>query len=411
MKKSFGLAALVAMAGTSPAFAQSSVTLYGSADGGINYVSGQNGAKYALASGIREGSRFGFKGHEDLGGGWRALFVLENRYELDTGATSNRPASGAQVPDRLNSAAALGLPAPTQPLVSSVAASIGGTIGVNLANRLFDRQAYVALVTPVGAVVLGRQYTPAFEMFYLYDAMQTDTSLSAGQVVALPTAVDIRRDNAVAYRIKKDGYTGTLAYSFGEQAGSNAASRYLGANFYYDGSGWGAGVAYADNKNSLGQDALRNIILGAYVDVGPGRLSTLLVSAKDDNPEAVVGIRAALAPFGVPGVLVGNAYQTALQQDLRVYHLGYRITSSPHTITVAATHVTDRLREDTDITSYGAVYSYSFSKRTDLNFVLTRFVNDRNAQTAPGGGGFFGGVTSSAGRDATNVALGLRHQF
>lgn len=124
-----------------------------------------------------------------------------------------------------------------------------------------------------------------------------------------------------------------------------------------------------------------------------------------------MGIRAALAPFGVPGVLVGNAYQTALQQDLRVYHLGYRITSSPHTITVAATHVTDRLREDTDITSYGAVYSYSFSKRTDLNFVLTRFVNDRNAQTAPGGGGFFGGVTSSAGRDATNVALGLRHQF
>lgn len=64
---------LIALAATSAfaasAQAQNSVTLYGSVDAGINYVSGQDAAKTRLASGIMEGSRWGFKGNEDLGGG------------------------------------------------------------------------------------------------------------------------------------------------------------------------------------------------------------------------------------------------------------------------------------------------------------------------------------------------------
>ena len=61
--------------------------------------------------------------------------------------------------------------------------------------------------------------------------------------------------------------------------------------------------------------------------------------------------------------------------------------------------------------SYGAVYSYAFSKRTDVNVVVTRFDNSSNAQTAPGQNGFLGGVTTEPGRDSQNVALGIRHRF
>jgi hypothetical protein len=45
-----------------------------------------------IASGIMEGSRFGLRGTEDIGGGYKAIFTLENRFELDTGSVSNRPA-------------------------------------------------------------------------------------------------------------------------------------------------------------------------------------------------------------------------------------------------------------------------------------------------------------------------------
>ena len=48
----------------------SSVTLYGLADIGITQVTGlKAGSVTQLASGIMEGSRWGLKGTEDLGGG------------------------------------------------------------------------------------------------------------------------------------------------------------------------------------------------------------------------------------------------------------------------------------------------------------------------------------------------------
>lgn len=432
------------------ASAQSSVTLYGLADVGLNHVSGQE-PKTRMSSGIMEGSRWGLRGTEDLGGGYKAIFVTESRIELDTGANSNRPASGTRVPDRfvdldnfafplplsafgLSPAQFLALPAAQrqaigaftttsagalaaqQATINQVAAGVGQGIGVNLENRLFDRQAFVGLVTPFGALLMGRQYTPGYEMFYRFDAMQTESSLSAAQIATLPPAIDIRRDNTIAYRVEKDGWVGTLSYSFGERPGSASEGRFIGANAYYRGERFGGGVAYNGAKNSAGDSALRNIVVGAYADLGPGRLSALAASAKDDNPDAAVQIRANLAnpSLGIPlpvQLALGNGFEEALRQDSRLYHLGYRITSGRHTVTLAYNHLRDRIHDDADVSSYGAVYSYGFSKRTDINLVLTRFNNDDQAQAAPGGNGFFGGVTSEAGRDATNFAIALRHRF
>jgi len=130
MKKSTLACAAALACITTTAMAQqatppSSVTLYGLADAGINYVTGlKQGSVTQLTSGNMEGTRWGMKGNEDLGGGLRAIFVLESRVELDTGSVSNRPASSSQVPDRLNTATLMGLPAALQPAVTAVSASL-----------------------------------------------------------------------------------------------------------------------------------------------------------------------------------------------------------------------------------------------------------------------------------------------
>lgn len=83
MKKS--LIALAALAATS-AFAQSSVTMYGNIDVGYgtNKTTNLNGTVATKSSGVMDGSyagsRIGFRGTEDLGGGLKANFVIEQGF-------------------------------------------------------------------------------------------------------------------------------------------------------------------------------------------------------------------------------------------------------------------------------------------------------------------------------------------
>lgn len=95
MKKTLvALAAATAMCGASAA----SLTLYGIVDTGFAYdsVNADNydpladldGDSFAMKSGQSSGSRFGFKGEEELGNGVSVGFVLENGFSSDTGALS-----------------------------------------------------------------------------------------------------------------------------------------------------------------------------------------------------------------------------------------------------------------------------------------------------------------------------------
>jgi len=88
MKKSLlALAVLGAFAGA--ASAQSSVTLYGLID--LSLASEKENSADALKkmnSGAVNGSRWGLRGVEDLGGGMSANFVLESGFSADTGAGS-----------------------------------------------------------------------------------------------------------------------------------------------------------------------------------------------------------------------------------------------------------------------------------------------------------------------------------
>jgi hypothetical protein len=71
-KTAFALSTLAAA--LAPVWAQSSVTVYGVLDGGVSRTTGLlGGAKTHVISGIMDGSRLGFKGNEDIGGGYRPV--------------------------------------------------------------------------------------------------------------------------------------------------------------------------------------------------------------------------------------------------------------------------------------------------------------------------------------------------
>lgn len=464
MKKA-SLALAVLAASTSAAWAQSSVTVYGILDAGVSTVTGlAGGSKKMLVSGIMDGSRIGFKGNEDLGGGYRAVFTLENRLEVDTGATSNAALSGGQLPDRWSKGdlifPATSLPTFTLPanipaaqqaqiiggantilrtVLNGTASAIAGNLGPSVAGvniggaRFWDRQAFVGLVTPYGAVLAGRQYTPAYEVNAEFDVMQTQSSLAFGQIAAIPGVIDIRQSNSLQYRIQTGGITASVMAAAGE--GGTTQGHFLGAMVMYRSSDFSVGFGYNARENELGQKSLRSAVLGASAALGPGRLSLVVASFKDDNPAQLPsavypGFLAAmegtlkstmlqrLGPQA--GALINaqinsqtllNQYKTAFVQDSNGFGIGYRMNFGAMTVYTAYNRLNDKTRFNADTDSYGVVLSYAFSKRTDANLALTHFDNKKNGQAAPGATGYLGGVTSAPGVNSNSFAMGLRHRF
>jgi predicted porin len=409
------LASSAALAQSAP----SSVTLYGIVDAGVVHNTGVTN-KNQFVSGIMEGSRFGLRGNEDLGGGFRAIFTLENRTELNNGTLGNRPPSGLQLPDLFANANIL-VPAlcPAQPCaIQGAVSSVNNTLatqalGVNIRNGFWDRQIYVGLVTPVGAVLAGRQYTPAYEVSATFDIMGTQSSLSAGQVASFPASTEIRIDNALQYRIVFGGLTASAMYALGGVPENSKAGRLGGVMAMYKADAFAVGLGYNQRNNDIGQKSLQSTVAGASAQLGPGTLSALFVKFKDDNPSGVSTLATSLAPaVGVAAAsTLQQAYTNALRQDGKLMHVGYKMPLGPHTLYVAYSTFDDKRSFNADTSSYGAAFTYAFSKRTDLNVVLTHFDNKNLAQAAPGQAGFLGGFTTSAGTDSNSLALGIRHRF
>lgn len=411
-----GTALAVALCCTAAAQAQTApgVTLYGLVDVGITSVSGlKAGTVTQVASGIMEGSRWGLKGNEDLGGGYKAIFTLEARVEADTGATSSKPITAPQLSDRFSQAALLGLPGALQPAVDGVDALLAAQWGVNLGNNAFDRQAYVGLITPVGGILAGRMYTPGYEMHAAFDIMETQSGLGAGQTVAFPGVLEIRKSNALAYRVVKDGFSGAFMYALGEVAGDSSKGRLLGLNAKYQSGPWAVGFGHNQANNELAQSSLKSTVLGASMMIGEDKVSGQIVKISDDNPNGLSAIAPALTgSIGAAAAgLVQNAFLEAFKQDGTLYHIGYRHMMGNRQVSVAYTKYDDNRPANADVASYGFAYTYSFSKRTDASLVVVRFDNGGLAQAAAGGNGYIGGVTASAGTDSTSIAFGIRHRF
>ncbi|MBS7809112.1 porin [Variovorax sp. PCZ-1] len=384
---------------------QSSATIYGLVDVGVTSVSGyKQGSVLAVNSGIMEGSRWGIRTTEDLGGGWRVMSTLESRAEVDTGSTGNRPPSGSQLPDRLTAGL---LPA----VAAGVTGAIGPTLGVNTGNVMFDRQAWVGLVTPIGGFLAGRQYSPGFEAFASFDIMQTQSAMSPAQLVAIPQGLDLRVNNSLQYRIVQGAWNAAAMIGFGETGSSSGNSRLMGINTIYKTDKFSVGFGHNTKNNSAGQRALSTTVFGASANFGSVSVAGMLANIKEPNASSGPELLAGLTAGGVPA-LVANSVIDRLKQDANLLHVGARYTmSNASHVTVALNRFNDKRASNADTTSYGVAYTYPFSKRTNVNFVLTKFNNSANAQAAPGGNGYLGGVTASGGTDSTSIAVGLRHSF
>ncbi len=153
MKKS--LIALAALAAVGAASAQSSVTLYGVIDVGYgSHVTTTRDSTGSIKSsgvmdGANAGNRVGFRGTEDLGGGMKADFVIEQGIAItnQVNFAQRAGATGHQIDGFAATAAATAL---------SGAAGAYGT-GTN-------RQSYVGLSSGMGALRIGYQYTHLYEL-------------------------------------------------------------------------------------------------------------------------------------------------------------------------------------------------------------------------------------------------------
>ena len=212
--------AAVAISGS--AFAQSSVTLYGAVDNGIGYQTSQTslgsttGGRSAvkLINGVWLGSRFGLKGAEDLGGGSKAIFTLEEGFNSGTGALATN-------------------------------------------GLMFSRQAFVGMSNNTyGSLTAGRQYVSYYQLLSPFGPTQWLTGYFGahpGDIDGLDTGY--RTNNTLLYMSPNlYGVTFSGSYSLGGVPGSlNSGSTWSTAIQYAQGPvSFGVGISRANNSTPGG---------------------------------------------------------------------------------------------------------------------------------------------------------------
>lgn len=306
MKKIARTCALFAL--TTPlmhaAQAQSSVTIFGTVDGGVRYLSNaaaNGGSKlYMGSNGWNSSNKIDIAGKEELGAGLEAHFLLENGFNLATGAFDNTT------------------------------------------NTLFQRQSFVGLKGNWGALDMGRQYTISHDFISDYDPFHFNyTSL----IPLTQASSGTRFSNDVKYTGEFGAFKFELENSFGEVAGSTN-----------DGSARGVGLQYYGDDLTLGASYnRRSVLVGStyrnqnyYLAGAAYKLGKLAVSGgyMIDTLDM-----ASTAPNTVARNIFGGA-SYAFNNQWKLTGGFYRTTSS-----------TDRARGK-DMTIVGL--DYMLSKRTKL---------------------------------------------
>ncbi|MBA3774265.1 MAG: porin [Ramlibacter sp.] len=206
--KSLALACALTGACTLAA-AQSSVTIYGIADAAVRYEHNANNRgdhALQLVSGGIAGSRLGFRGTEDLGGGMKALFNLEMGISLDDGMPRQGPA--------------------------------------------FGRASWVGLEGGWGRVSLGRQYNALNAAWNNYNPLGDQWGIYWSDPVYIGGDrffMGYRINNSIIYSNKFGPVAIQLDYALGEQDTNTR-----------DGSTYGGNVVYSDGPVTIALAADRN---------------------------------------------------------------------------------------------------------------------------------------------------------
>ncbi|MFC0401216.1 porin [Paraburkholderia rhizosphaerae] len=377
----------------SAAHAQSSVTLYGIIDAGISYVnhSGTNSQKlFKYDDGVAQGSRFGLRGSEDLGGGLKAIFTLEGGFNSGTGVSGQ-------------------------------------------GNTLFGRQAFVGLAKDgIGSVTFGRQYSLSTDV--LGGAYSNGGNTVVGNYAYHFNDVDQLTSSRINNSVKFSsanfyGVTFGALYGFSNQAGSFAgapptgtaatptagSSRTysFGANYAY--GPFGLGAAYTDIKfpsQSVPAFSTNLANFNPGTAFGPGVLRDLRTFGVGGRytfgPASVWALYTntlfspvSLASSAYTAVDVGGKYALTQALSLQLAYTYSRITGA---------------NANGHWNQINGAVDYALSKRTDVYF-LTAFqdasgrAGNGNLQASIGDSNSFFGNSGNNAQNQLAFRVGLRHKF
>jgi general bacterial porin, GBP family len=353
MKKT--VLALAAIAASSAAFAQSSVTLSGVVDASVESVKGDHSVTRVSSDDLAS-SRIVFKGVEDLGGGLKATFLLDSSLKTDTGAADS--------------------------------------------SRFFGRSAYVGLTGGFGEVRLGRQdsliggQTAAAIGTQGYDEAVIAQTLGG---------VAYRRiDNAVTYFAPAFVPGLTLAAQYSTAVGVNATNaenaygnntdRAYGFLANYANGPISGGLSYIQVNTDAAGDIENTgwFVYGAY-DFGAAKLTAYFNQddqdgAKDDR--RTFGLRVAVPVAQAVTVSAGYARVEGANASSTTFNAKGTKDDTASILTLKA--------------------QYDLSKRTALYALYSQVYNDNNTALKVGGSN---GVTTGLDKSSRGLAVGVRHSF
>ena len=362
------LASLLSCADSS---AQTTVTLYGIADGNIRVDHTAIGNLRSLGSGGEDATRFGLRGSEDLGG-LKAIFHFEQDFDLgDNGVTQGDV---------------------SRTTASSPVSSTGG--------RLFGRRAVVGLESAsFGALRIGRDTTAYYDTWKKADPFDAGTVGRAGNYGIGNVS---RFDNLVTYESPRlAGLRFEAQFRPGESAtdSTDTATRSEGnavsASLTYDHGPLFVGVGVITDRRP--RFVRKTATAGAVYDFGVAKLHALYFHVNRDEDEQAryhsyaIGATVPIGAFQLLGVVarVDNRNPQRSSSSGRPSHL-----------------------DDAGFFALGTIYS--LSKRTNLYLVGSRFVNHGGAAFViedNSDSGLYTSTNVPAGFDPWSAQLGVHYRF
>jgi general bacterial porin, GBP family len=381
MKKTLIVAAVSASFATA-ASAQSSVTLYGIIDAGFTYVNNvQNTgpgpdrqvSNFGMSSGNLQGSRWGLRGQEDLGGGMKAIFALENGFDITNGRAGQD-------------------------------------------GRQFGRQAYVGLTSNgFGTVTLGRQYDSVVD----YLGPLTANGSWGGTFFSHPydndnTDNSFRINNSIKYQSANyGGFSFGGLYGFSNNSEAFATNRAYSAGMQYANGPLKVAAAYLQTQGANGNAG--GAITEANLGSGNGNIGAAgTISTKRQRTYGVgASYSAGALTFG--GVWTQSRFDDVLASDADAnfnnYELNARYNLTPalalggaYTYTSANLHGFGQ-SEKVNYHQVGLQADYLLSKRTDI------YAEGVYQKATDKGRANIYGVNSSASGNQVVVSTGIRHRF
>ena len=268
--------------------AQSSVTVYGLLDVGmvaqtnagnlnastwgnsgspINYPGVKNGNVFGFMTGGESQSRLGFKGMEDIGGGSKVIFTLEQGVNTDNGSQYATGLAG-------NGKTTAGM------------GNMSNTGDSSNQGQLFNRGAFAGVQNDKwGTLTLGRQQTLMLDNIGGYDpvnAQQFSPLAFSGQFGGGGTTDQARANGALKLKEKIMGFDVNGLYAPGGYAGNNGVGTRLEGQIGYETAKWGiqALTSFQEDATALsGASYGQALAAGAVSPTGSATAGTNQVTA------------------------------------------------------------------------------------------------------------------------------------